>query len=244
MARFLQPMTEEPNAIRIVIADGQPVIRQGLRRLLECDPAFRVLGEASDAYETAELAGRIKPDVLLADLDLSRVLKLETLSDVATSSPTRILATVATVQRADIIDAFLLGAHGIVLKAPVPGVLIQSIRSVMAGQYWLENASLGILVKVLREVLSHGNGASTPKEYGLTRRELDIIAKIVSGRSNKEVGADFSISERTVKHHLTNIFCKVGVTSRLQLALFAVTHHLNNPATSLALRTMQSDEEA
>jgi two-component system, NarL family, nitrate/nitrite response regulator NarL len=114
----------------------------------------------------------------------------------------------------------------------------------MAGQYWLENASLGILVKVLREVLSNGNGVNASKEYGLTRRELDIIAKIVSGQSNKEVGADFSISERTVKHHLTNIFYKVGVTSRLQLALFAVTHHLNKPATALVLRPMQSDKNA
>jgi two-component system nitrate/nitrite response regulator NarL len=236
-------MTEQPNPIRIVIADEQQVVRQGLSRLLESDPGFSILGQASGAYETAELVHQIKPDVLLIDLDLSRELELETLS-VADSSPIRILATVGTVQRADIIDAFLLGAHGIVLKTSLPGVLIQSIHSVMAGQYWLENASLGILVKVLREVLSNGNGVDASKEYKLTRRELDIIAKIVSGRSNKEVGADFSISERTVKHHLTNIFYKVGVTSRLQLALFAVTHHLNKPATSLVLRPMQSDKNA
>jgi two-component system, NarL family, nitrate/nitrite response regulator NarL len=237
-------MTEQSNPIGIVIGDKQQVVRQGLSRLLESDPDFRILGQASDAYETAELVHQTKPGVLLIDLDLSRELELETLSSLASSPPIRILATVGTVQRADIVDAFLLGAHGIVLKASLPGVLIQSIHSVMAGQYWLENASLGILVKVLREVLSHDNGVNASKDYGLTRRELDIIAKIVSGRSNKEVGADFSISERTVKHHLTNIFYKVGVTSRLQLALFAVTHRLNKPATSFVLRPMQSDKNA
>lgn len=226
-------MSNEPNAIRIVIADAQPVLRQSLRQSLESDPAFCILGEASDARETGELLRRNKPDILLVDLDLSRDLKLEVLTSPDGSSPVRILAMVGTVRKTDIIEAFLLGSHGIVLKGSAAGVLVQSIRSVTAGQYWLENDSLAILLEAMREVLSHGNRITPQKDYGLTRRELDIITKIVSGRSNKEVGEDFSISERTVKHHLTNIFCKVGVTSRLQLALFAVSHHLSNPAIAL-----------
>lgn len=99
-------------------------------------------------------------------------------------------------------------------------------------------------MEALRAVRSDGNGASSPKDYGLTRRELDIITKIASGQSNKEVGEEFSISERTVKHHLTNIFNKVGVTSRLQLALFAVSHNLNGPAGAAELQSMQSDESS
>lgn len=235
-------MTNESNAIGIVIADKQPILRDGLRRLLESDPTFCILGEASDANGTAELVRRIKPDVLLIDLDLSRAMNLDALNWPPASPLTRILAMAGAFQKADIIEAFLLGARGILLKTTLPGVLLQSIRSVMAGQYWLENESLGILLEAMREVLSHGNRPTARKDYGLTRRELDIITKIVSGRSNKEVGEEFSISERTVKHHLTNIFCKVGVTSRLQLALFAIHHHLNHPAT--ALQTLQSDEEA
>lgn len=238
-------MSNEANCIRIVIADDQPLLRQALRQLLESDPSLCVMGEASNATETAALVHQIQPDILLVDLDLCRELKLRPPNNgAATSSHTRIVAMVAAVQKADVVQAFVLGAHGIVLKASASRVLVNSIHSVMTGQYWLEHDSLGILVEALREVLSHGNGPGPAKDYGLTRRELDIITKIVSGRSNKEVGEEFAISERTVKHHLTNIFGKVGVTSRLQLALFAVSHHLNHPATDLVLQPLQPDEKA
>lgn len=236
-------MRNDPNSIRIVIADEQPHFRQELRRLLESDSALCVLGEASDAAETQELVSQLNPDILLIDHDLCRLMKLQNSNGAGSASPARIVAMVTAFHKADIVEAFLLGAQGIVLKASTAQIFLKSIHSVMAGQYWLENDSLGVLVEALRDVLSHGVGTSRPKNYGLTRRELDIITKIVSGRSNKEVGEEFSISERTVKHHLTNIFGKVGVTSRLQLALFAVSHQLNNPATALILQPMQSEEK-
>lgn len=236
-------MSNERKVIRIVIADERPFFRQGLRRLLESDAGLCVVGEASDASRTAVLVRDIKPDILLIDLDLSIELKIETLTTLG-ASPVRIVTMVSTDEKADILRAFMLGVHGIVLKASAPRVLLNSIHGVMAGQYSLEYESLGILVEALRAVPANGNGTSCPKDYGLTRRELDIITKIASGRSNKEVGEEFSISERTVKHHLTNIFTKVGVTSRLQLALFAVSHNLNSPATVLELQTVQSDENS
>jgi two-component system nitrate/nitrite response regulator NarL len=238
-------MSNEYSAIRIVIADEQPALRQDLRVCLETDSDIRVLGEASDANGTADLVRRMKPDILLVDLGLSRDPKIHPLTNLIGASEVRMVAMVATIQKPVIVEAFLLGAQGIVLKASAPRVLLKSIRSVMAGHYWLEHDSLGILLEALREVLSRDNSASSRKEYGLTRRELDIITKIVSGRSNREVGEEFSISERTVKHHLTNIFGKVGVTSRLQLALFAVNHHLMATHTpALVLQPMQSEKEA
>lgn len=237
-------MSNERKVIRIIIADERPIFRQGLRRLLESDGGLCVVAEASDAARTAALVREIKPDVLLIDLDLSVELKIETLITLGASSPVRIVTMVSTDEKADILRAFMLGVHGIVLKASAPRVLLNSIHSVMAGQYSLEHESLSILVEALRAVRANGNGASFPRDYGLTRRELDIITKIASGRSNKEVGEEFSISERTVKHHLTNIFTKVGVTSRLQLALFAVSHNLSSPATAPELQTVQSDESS
>ena len=156
----------------------------------------------------------------------------------------RVVVTVTAIEKADLVEAFRLGAHGVVLKRSAPPVLLKSIRSVMAGQYWLERESVGVLVEALRESLAHGNGTKSPKDYGLTRREVDIITKIASGRSNKEVGEEFAISERTVKHHLTNIFGKVGVSSRLQLALFAVNQHLmGSPGPSLTLQPVQADDD-
>jgi two-component system, NarL family, nitrate/nitrite response regulator NarL len=235
-------MLDKP--IRIVIASGQPVARERFCRFLAADAGLAVIGEASDANYVSQLVRQIKPDILLVDLDMARGLELQTLCNLPNSSPLRIVLMVFPIQKAHIVEAFLLNAHGIVLATATPGLLIESIRSVMAGQYWLEHESVGLLVQALREVLPRREEPGTAKDYGLTPRELDIIKKIVNGRSNKEVGEEFAISERTVKHHLTNIFGKIGVSSRLQLALFAVNHHLmSSQAPAMLVQTMQSERE-
>jgi two-component system nitrate/nitrite response regulator NarL len=238
-------MSNESNPIRIVIADEHPIVRQDLRRSLQSEPGLHILGEASDAHGAVQLARQRQPDILLVDFALSQRFELKALSESARELPsTRIVVTVAAIEKAHLVEAFRLGAHGIVLKRSTSHILLKSIRSVMAGQYWLERESVGVLVEALRESLTHSNGTKSPKDYGLTRREVDIITKIASGRSNKEVGEEFAISERTVKHHLTNIFGKVGVSSRLQLALFAVNQHLmSTPTPSLTLQPVQADDD-
>jgi DNA-binding NarL/FixJ family response regulator len=238
-------MDNDLHSIRVVIADEQPVFRSGLRRLLEHEPGFHVLGEASDALGAVKLTHQLKPNILLLDLPLSRRFEFQGANNFATHlTPVRTLVMLTVIEKTQIVESFRLGAHGIVLKTSPQHVLLQSIRSVMAGHYWLEREGVGILIEALRDFLSQGNGATPTKEYGLTPRELDIISKIASGCSNKEVGEEFSISERTVKHHLTNIFSKVGVSSRLQLALFAVNHHLmSDPPPPLALQSLQPDGE-
>jgi two-component system, NarL family, nitrate/nitrite response regulator NarL len=233
-------MSNEMNLIRIVIADEHPTFRQDLRQSLESEAGLRILGEASDADTVRHLAQKNKPDILLVDFALARKCELTMLS--SSARHLRIVVTITTMEKAQLVEAFRLGAHGVVLKRSTPQVLHKSIRSVMAGQYWLERDSVGVLVEALRDSLAQGNGTKSPKDYGLTRREVDIITKIASGRSNKEVGEEFAISERTVKHHLTNIFGKVGVTSRLQLALFAVNQHLmGSRDPSLTLQSVQGD---
>ncbi len=238
-------MSSEPNPIRIVIADQHPSCRQDLRRSLESEPDLDIIGEASDALGAIQLARQKQPDILLVDFALTQQAELRTVGRSEGDSPrVRIVVTETVIEKAHLVDAFRLGAHAVVLKRSTPAVLVKSIRSVMRGEYWLERESVGVLVEALRESLVQGNGTKAPKDYGLTRREVDIITKIASGRSNKEVGQEFAISERTVKHHLTNIFGKVGVSSRLQLALFAVNEQLTtNPAPSLALPPLQPADE-
>lgn len=238
-------MNEESNAIRVVIADQHPTRREDVRRQLESEPGVRVVGEAADVRRATQLIRFVKPDILLIDLGLSQLFEPQGLNGSAGHlSSVRIVVMVTTVEKTHLVDAFRFGAHGIVLKTATSRVLLDSLRSVMAGEYWLESASVGVLVEVLRESLSQSNGTKSPKDYGLTRREVEIMAKIAGGSSNKEVGEVFAISERTVKHHLTNIFSKIGVSSRLQLALFAVNHHLmGNTASSLSLQALHSDDD-
>jgi DNA-binding NarL/FixJ family response regulator len=111
-------------------------------------------------------------------------------------------------------------------KPSAPHVWPESIRAVVAGRYWLESESIAIVVQALREYVSRWNEVRPSKDYRLTPRELEIIEKVADGHSNKEVGQAFSICEKTVKRHLTNIFPKVGASSRLELALFALNHRL------------------
>jgi DNA-binding NarL/FixJ family response regulator len=114
------------------------------------------------------------------------------------------------------------------LKASPRQVLLKSIRNVTAGQYWLDEDSLPMVIEALRKFVPRQNGSAPRKDFGLTQRELEIVGRVANGASNKEVGQKFSISERTVKHHLTNVFDKLGVSSRLELAVFAREHRLVN----------------
>jgi DNA-binding NarL/FixJ family response regulator len=215
--------------IRIVIADDHPIVRDGLRRLLETERDFRVVGQAADGREAVKLVGRLTPDILLLDLAMPRLPGLEVLRELAaSSSPVRTILLTAAVEKRQIVEALQIGARGIVLKESATELLFKSIRTVMAGQYWVGRDAVSDLVETLRELVLAG-GEKGEKTFGLTRRELEIVSTIVAGYTNREIAQRFSLSEDTVKHHLTHIFDKLGVSNRLELAMFAVNHRLVSP---------------
>jgi DNA-binding NarL/FixJ family response regulator len=206
--------------IRVLIADERADFRRALRTLLEPEVDLSIVGEASDATEARAVAQQVNPDVIIIDIALFYGLA----SRPGTQSTCRTVVMVSTLQRANIIQAFLGGARAVVPKPSPLQIWSQSIRAVVAGQYWLLDESIAILLEALQEKFPQQVDTETGNDNRLTPREAEIVDKIVQGLSNKEVGQVFSIREKTVKHHLTNIFTKLGVSSRLELAVFALKH--------------------
>ncbi len=220
-------MAEPTAPIRILIADDHLIFRAGLRRLLETEPGFLVVGEATEGEETVRRVRELKPDILLLDLAMPGVTGLEALRQLdESSSAVRTILLTAAIEKEELVQALQLGAWGVVMKESAIDLLFRSIRGVSAGEYWVGRERVADLVKTLRAKVPPAAPEIRKKTFGLTPRELEITTTIAAGYSNKEIAKKFAISEDTVKHHLSNIFNKTGVSSRLELALFAVNHRL------------------
>ena len=186
-----------------------------------------VIGEACDDVEEVTLARQLAPEVMLLDLAMPRRQGLDALRELASDArAVRVILLTAAAEKEQIVEALQLGARGVVLKDSATQILLKSIRAVMQGEYWVGRESVSNLVQYLRTLVSPSAGFPQRNKYRLTPRELEIIAAVVAGFANKEIAQYFKISEDTVKHHLSNIFDKVGVSSRLELALFAVNQSL------------------
>ena len=197
--------------------------------MLKSEDNFEVVGEASDGDEAITQTLELLPDILLLDLYMPRLPGLEAMRAIMSGSPrVKIVLLTSTITTQQIIEALQIGARGIVLKEALVDHLTAAIRAVIGGDYWINSQRVVNLVGALHELMQK---AAVPerKTYGLTPRELEVVGCIVEGCSNRDVAKQFSISEETVKRHLSNIFDKTGVSTRLELALFAIAHQLVLP---------------
>jgi two-component system, NarL family, nitrate/nitrite response regulator NarL len=213
--------------VRILTVDDHPVFRYGLRRLLESEAGFSVVGEASDGLQAVRLARELSPHVMILDLAMPDRPGLEVLRELDVGHSTlRAIILTAAIEKSDIAQALQLGARGIVLKEAATEVIIESIRTVMKGQFWVGRETVSDLVQLLQQLMPRNNSTPRTANFGLTQRELEVVTAITAGYTNREIAQKLRLSEQTVKHHVTNIFDKLGLSNRMELVLFAVSHHL------------------
>jgi two-component system nitrate/nitrite response regulator NarL len=217
----------EVGVIKVLIVDDHPTFRYGLRKLLEVEGDFEVVGELADGVDVVSQVEALNPDVLLLDLSMPRRTGLEVLADLAAcGSKVRTILLAAALDSADMAKAFRLGARGVMLKESATELILEGIHSVTKGDYWVGREKVSDLVHLFRRYAAGVNGKHARERFGLSARELEVVTAVVAGYSNKEISQKFSLSVQTVKHHITNIFDKLGVSNRMELTLFALSHHL------------------
>jgi two-component system nitrate/nitrite response regulator NarL len=211
-------MGDTRRVVRIVIADDHEIFRDGLKRLLESEAQFKVVGEAADGVVAARVVRDTRPDVLLLDLAMPVAGGFATL-EAGGLEATRVVLLTAALEPGDLVRAVRLGARGVVLKESATRELIDGIHRVMAGKWLIAPEMADELARALRDT-----GSSRALPFGLTARELEIVEAIAAGDSNSEIARQLNISLHTVKHHLSSVFAKTGTATRLELAIFAIKH--------------------
>jgi two-component system nitrate/nitrite response regulator NarL len=232
---------ETPAVIRIVVADDHPIFRDGLKALLATDATFRVVGESGDGLETVQVTTAVAPDLLLLDVAMPRASGISVLHRIAQLMPSvRILLLTASLGRDDVLAAMGGGARGVVLKEHATSILFAAIRAVVRGDYWVDSDHVRKVIDAIRDPVQPESIARKPaNRYSLTAREMQVIGGVIKGESNREIATEMEIREDTVKHHLSSIFDKVGVFSRVELAVFALHHGLIEDQAMLLRPTNQ-----
>jgi len=210
----------------VLLADDDPIVREVVKARLSEIPGFQVIGEAGDGKSAVEQVEKLHPDVLLLDLLMPNLPGIEALQELSTRhTKVQTIVFSASVGPQQIVQALQLGARGILSKKSFSQLEL-AIRAVLNGNYWIEGREETNINKLLADLCASMGADTQPRNYGLTQREIEVIALVTEGCSNREVASRLNITEDTVKRHLTNIFDKVGMSTRLELALFALKNNL------------------
>lgn len=213
----------------VLLADDDPIVREVVRAKLSASAEFEVLGEADDGKATIEQVEKLRPDVLLLDLLMPNLPGIEALRELSARGATaHTIVFSASVGPEQVVQALQLGARGILSKRSI-AQLEPAIRSVLNGNYWVEGREERNISRILSDLSASLRAGAQPRNYGLTQREIEVIGLVTEGCSNREIASRLNITEDTVKRHLTNVFDKIGMSTRLELALFALKNNLGGP---------------
>jgi two-component system, NarL family, nitrate/nitrite response regulator NarL len=218
--------------IRVLIADGQPIVLEGLRAVLNRQPSIEIISEAGDGIEAIEKTVHLDPDVVLMDVKLPKVDGLTVLRSIQARAPrSKVILFASGDNKEDFVEAMKLGCCGILLKDASTSLIEKSIQKVHAGEIWLDSTTTAAVIRQFASPAefpaAHSNGKSSRERAQLSQREREIIVLIAQGYKNKEIAEKMFITEQTVKNHLHNVFDKLGVSDRLELALYAIHNSLH-----------------
>jgi DNA-binding NarL/FixJ family response regulator len=215
----------EKAKVRVLIIDDHPLVREGLRKVLELEEDIEVIDEAGDGQGAINMARRLQPDIILMDINMPGTNGVEATRVIKREFPQiGIIALTIHEDEEYVLELVRAGVSGYVLKDIVPSKLVETIRTVAAGDSVIDPSITRMLFTELNR-LTRRRQAKEEWET-LTEREMDILKLMTQGQSNKEIAVELSISEKTVKNHITSIFRKLQVEDRTQAVLFAIKHHL------------------
>jgi two-component system nitrate/nitrite response regulator NarL len=222
------PRTAVMPPIRILLISDRGLLRAGLRTLLDSQPGMMVVAEV-DCCAKALTVTCEEPDVILLNLDLTAGLH-EVPDLLAFRKGARLLVLISGGAPEVHHQAIRIGATGAVQKEEPPEVLVKAIEKVHAGEAWFDRSAIAdVLMEMTRANGSHRNGAQVGGVTDLTKREREVVTHVAEGLKNKQIANRLFISEVTVRHHLTSIFSKLGVSDRLELMIYAFRHRLAEP---------------
>jgi two-component system, NarL family, nitrate/nitrite response regulator NarL len=229
------------NMISILVATDSPILRDALSSIIKAASDLKLAGATENQNEIIARARELSPNLVILDTSFASDALL-TVIDTIVGQNSKVLLIGGEMDNAQIIEALFRGANGVIGRKSTPDLVCRSIRAVVSGEFWVSRQVTTKLVEVLRtEAQTDGanstfaralkgnrtpTGTSNGNTFGLTKRELQVISALVEGQSNKDIAATFGVSEYTVKHHLTNVFDKLGVYNRLELVLFAIRNQL------------------
>ena len=223
--------TNDEQKVKILIVDDHAVIRAGLRLLIETNKRFAVCSEAGNCRNAISAAETSQPNLILLDIDLNGENSLQCMPELLRAAPAARVLVLTGLNDARLhAEALKAGAMGLVLKEKAAEVLLKAIEKVHHGEVWFDRTTMGsVLAQMSR---SGGRAAEDPegaKISSLTDREREVVTLIGEGLKNKHIAERLFISETTVRHHLTSVFDKLGVTDRLELVIYAYRHNLAKP---------------
>ena len=236
-------MADSQKKISILLASDFPILSDSLVAIFKGTKDLKLVGCATSLGDLVQQMEKLHPEVVLVDISITCDRFSDLLAQISKRNA-RVLVINQDLSPGQTLEALRNGVHGVVGRRTTPDLLCKCVRAVVSGDIWVGRGVTAELVEFLRSQAlqqdttkatpasegavpaANGNGDSGDNRFGLTKRELQIVNALVEAQTNKDIAETFGISEYTVKHHLTNIFDKLGVYNRVELALFAINHRL------------------